>query len=217
MRSVHVFAGPTAFGVAWPVRVGPLAIEWHPPCRRGDLEALASSRRGDVVLLVDGVFHHELPPSHFELKRAMLSGLEVWGTASLGAIRACELRSLGMRGTGAIFEAYCEDPELRDDEVALLHALDAPFKPLSEPLIELREAMRAAVVDGHLAQADATAVTEELRSLWYGDRTLELFARLLGARVGPEALQLILAPQRRVSWRLKQTDLKAALRRIADG
>jgi hypothetical protein len=145
------------------------------------------------------------------------SGLELWGTASLGAIRACELRSVGMRGTGVIFKAYCEDPELTDDEVALLHAVDAPFRTLSEPLVELREALRLAVADGHLSHSEAMGVIEELRSVWYGDRTLKFFSSLLRHRVEPEALQAILDPRGRASWRLKQMDLKVALRRIADG
>ena len=48
----------------------------------------------------------------------MAAGTQVFGAASMGALRAAELAPFGMIGVGAIFAAYRDGRLTGDDEVA---------------------------------------------------------------------------------------------------
>ena len=65
----------------------------------------------------------------------------MWGLSSMGAIRAREMAHLGMRGYGSVYAPFATEGDFQDDEVALLHEPNAPYRPVSEPLVHLREAV----------------------------------------------------------------------------
>lgn len=150
-----------------------------PPARRGDVYRVIPTgvRR---ILLVDGVFH--LAPSvlHTELLAAMSEGIEVVGAASMGALRAAELDRHGMRGLGTIYAWYKSGVIRDDDEVALLHAdHENAFRPLSEPLVNVRHALARATESGLLSPEEARAMFIEARDRHFGDRS---FVALLSGR-----------------------------------
>lgn len=166
-----VFAGPSTYGLA-PGRLARAGVAWRPPARRGDVLSLVESRRRPgVLVLCDGVFHAEPAVSHAELCAALDAGWQVWGVSSLGAIRAVELAREGMRGFGVVHAMYAADPRLPDDEACLLHYPAAPWFPLSEALVNVREALRRRGPALGIDDVAATAVVGELRQLWFGDRT----------------------------------------------
>ena len=66
---------------------------------------------------------------HKEILWALPEGVPVFGSASMGALRAAELRGFGMRGVGRIFEAFREGALEDDDEVALAHGPAATGYP----------------------------------------------------------------------------------------
>jgi hypothetical protein len=152
-----------------------------PPIERGDVDRLIQS--GDepgVLVVVDGFFHlNTLAVGHRELRTAIERGWIVWGLSSMGAIRACEMKHLGMRGYGTVFDMYCADPDFRDDEVALLHEPDPPYREASEPLVHMRMALADLERSGVLSKPQAEAVLGELLPLWFGERDLPLFASLI--------------------------------------
>lgn len=159
-----------------------------PPIKRGDVERLvtAPSEQGQpgVIAVVDGYFHLEnLAVGHAELRGALAAGWQVWGLSSMGAIRACELHALGMKGYGQVFARYCEDPDFRDDEVGFLHEPTPPYREVSEPLVHLRAALAALEAEGHITPADTQHILNALMPMWFGDRTLALFRQLVTARV----------------------------------
>ncbi|MDF1931900.1 TfuA-like protein [Legionella pneumophila] len=49
-------------------------------------------------------------------------GLEVFGAASMGALRAAELDAFGMKGYGRIYEMYKNEEIDGDDEVAIAYS-----------------------------------------------------------------------------------------------
>jgi hypothetical protein len=51
----------------------------------------------------------------------MEQGVHVFGAASMGALRAAEMHSLGMVGIGTIFQWYRDGKIVADDEVAVRH------------------------------------------------------------------------------------------------
>jgi len=56
----------------------------------------------------------------------------------MGAIRASEMIPAGMKGYGLVFNHFANDPDFRDDEIALLHEVKNPYTPVSKPLIHIR-------------------------------------------------------------------------------
>jgi len=109
----------------------------------------------------------------------------------MGAIRAYEMRNLGMRGFGRVFGAFFEHADFQDDEVALLHSPHPPFYPLSEPMVHLRAAVEAMRRDSLLTTASAQQVVLTLKERWYGERTVPLLARLARAEAEPDANEAI--------------------------
>ncbi|HSU17053.1 TfuA-like protein [Longimicrobium sp.] len=209
-----LFAGPTCAPLdpALPARAG---FELRPPARRGDVAALLGGAPGTVVL-VDGNFHQSLAVGHAELRAALEGGWRVWGVGSMGAIRAWEMRHLGMRGFGRVYEHFLGEDDFQDDEVALLHAPDPPYLPVSEPLVHIRWFLRGLEESGALDGAAAGRVATELKALWYGDRTLELTLALVERHGGPAAGG---EARRRMDdfdpWRVKTRDLADFLERGA--
>jgi hypothetical protein len=179
-----LFVGPTARGLSAEALLAAQAFQICSPVRRGDIEALTPVEPG-VLVLVDGLFHDVLAVGHIELREAVARGWQVWGLSSMGAIRAYEMRTLGMRGYGDVYARFFAEEDFQDDEVSLLHAPAPDYTPISEPLVHLRSALDAYVTAGMLSAEQSQDVAQTLKSLWYGERTLDLFFRLLRGHVGP--------------------------------
>lgn len=126
-----LFAGPSTIGLTIPEE-----IERRPPAVCGDLVALLADPPA-AVGLVDGYFGGAPTVWHKEILALLARGVTVFGAASLGALRAAELREAGMAGVGAIYAAYRAGAIQRDDAVMLLHAPEGyGFAPLTLPLVD---------------------------------------------------------------------------------
>ena len=176
-----LFAGPTLARAYQIRRDIPLPrFEIVPPIRRGDLPAMVRGRPPGVVVIADGVFHAALAVGHAEIRATIAAGWRVYGVSSMGAIRAAEMHAHGMIGFGEVFEWYAHgDRDVRDDEVALVHERDPPFRELSEPLVHIRRLLDHLVAETAITRDKATAVGDDLASRWFGERTLGLVAQLL--------------------------------------
>ncbi|MBM7771843.1 hypothetical protein JOD54_002047 [Actinokineospora baliensis] len=202
MTGVVVFLGPTAHGLP---PLFPASARILPPVRRGDVAAVVDSADPGVLVVVDGTFHSYPSVGHAELRAALDRGWRVWGLSSMGAIRAAEMRHLGMRGFGAVYQRYADDPGFSDDEVTLLHAAEAPHRPMSEPMVHIRSLVAALVADGTLTEPAARAVLAELKNRWYAERTHHALRVALEAHLPPQAAAAALA--RLPEHRVKTTDL----------
>jgi len=163
-----LYVGPTAYGLQLPG-----GIDVRPPVRRGDLRDLVRTTGPGTVAIADGTFHAYPSVGHAEIREALDAGWTVWGLCSMGAIRAAEMRHLGMRGFGAVYERYAGCDDFDDDEVALVHQEEAPFRPLSEPLIHIREFLLSLELPEH------DRILKSLKQRWYAERTLEALRELL--------------------------------------
>lgn len=172
------FVGPTLQGIEQ-LKHLQLDVTCLPPVRRGDIEALTAQSPPGRIVIVDGIFHQFPSVGHIELRTALDKGWQVWGLCSMGAIRACEMRALGMRGYGTVYERFVQDEDFTDDEVALLHGPAYPYPSISEPLIHMRFALDDLVIRGELVRGEADAVVEHLSRLWFGYRTLALLRQLV--------------------------------------
>jgi hypothetical protein len=214
-ESVFLFAGPTLRASA---RARPLTrgVRVRPPVQRFDVESLVEEhrrarRRPGVIVLADGLFHDTLAVGHAEIRTALRGGWRVWGLSSMGAIRAHEMVSLGMRGFGKVFERFQAEADFQDDEVALLHSPAPGYRVLSEPLVHLRAAVDHVVARGVVGVEAGRAVIADLKSRWYGERTRRLAIEALGrhARGGVAAVRQELHDFR--PFELKTIDLEVFL------
>jgi hypothetical protein len=173
-----VFAGPSL-----PPRLRPAepSIEWRPPVRQGDVYRAALTGPA-VIGIVDGYF--EVVPTvwHKEILWAMAQGIHVFGAASIGALRAAELDSFGMRGVGRIYEAYRDGILEDDDEVAVLHGPEElGYPPLTEAMANIRATFTEAERIGMLAPEIALRLAEIAKSIFYKQRTYAAVLRTAAA------------------------------------
>jgi len=142
---VHVFTGPTlASGEVRAALPGALV---HPPVQGGDLLRLGAVA-GDVVVLVDGEMDAGNAVRHKEILALVEAGVEVWGTGTLGALRAAELRGCGVRAHGRVARLLQRGVLEGDDEVAVSTGSNSTVA-----LVDVRATARAAHRGG-LVDAD---------------------------------------------------------------
>lgn len=188
--TLHLFVGPTASGMEQTLaELNEVVV--HPPAKRGDIQTLVAqhSVAGNIAV-VDGTFHSFPSVGHIEIRKAIQKGWKIWGLASMGAIRASEMHLLGMRGHGAVYGQYLDDPEFDDDEVTLVHEIDAPYRAMSEPLIHIRGFVSALEGQQHISAINAQSIIRDLKERWYAERTLSRLKKLLQA-TGEMTLQEI--------------------------
>lgn len=151
-----------------------------PPVAQGDVWRALAAWRPRAIGIVDGAFRHVPAVWHKEILWALSRGAHVLGAASMGALRAAELHAFGMRGVGAVFEAYRDGvlactgdaPFEDDDEVAILHApAEAAWQPLSEALVDMRCTLLAAEHAGAITPAERRLVAATAKAVFFAERT----------------------------------------------
>ena len=142
-----------------------------PPIKRGDLARLnpAIERIG----IIDGEFFQSLSVSTMEILPLLDRAVKIYGASSVGALRAVETESYGMIGVGEIFEWYRDGIVDADDEVALTYD-PSTYRPTSEPLINIRFALRDAVLEHIVEEVEATHTIEKIRKTYFPFRSFEL-------------------------------------------
>lgn len=178
-NNLHIFIGPTLNGYDTQIENPPGTAVWYPPVKRNDINYLSQKEAPSTIVIVDGYFHNYLAVGHKEIREAIKLGWKIWGLSSMGAIRAAEMVSLGMKGYGAVYKHFVTDPDFKDDEVTLLHSPEKPFIPISEPLIHIRYALDYLVMSKQITIKEQKKIVRLLSSMWYGDRTLYLLRELL--------------------------------------
>ncbi|WP_328972386.1 TfuA-like protein [Streptomyces sp. NBC_00239] len=170
------FVGPTLAPPDRP-RTG---FTFLPPIRHGDLFAL-DLRAGDQVLVVDGVYQHFAPIRHKEILAMLDRGVDVVGTASLGALRAAELAGFGMRGLGHVYAAARSGELVADADVGVLHAgEDDGGRRLTVATVAVRHAAARLVAAGELSPADAAAVERVADDLHFTERSEQALLHYAG-------------------------------------
>jgi hypothetical protein len=206
-----VFVGPT-LPAAEAARLLPGA-EIRPPVAVGEVFGLLRRRGGARIgrlAIIDGYFERMAAVWHKELLLALEHGIEVWGASSMGALRAAELHPFGMRGVGAVFEAYHAGELVADDEVAVAHLpAEAGYRAMSDALVNLRFGIRTAP---GLAARVRGRLVELARARFYRERS---WAQLVadGRADGLPAAQL----DRLAAWDkpdVKRADAIALLRAL---
>src|SRR6266568_6283294 len=122
--------------------------------------------------IVDGFFCGAPSVWHKEILWALSQGIHVFGSGSMGALRAAELHGFGMQGIGRIFEAFRDGVLEDDDEVAVVHGpAEIGFVAASEPMVNIRATLARAEADGFLSTASRRALEVFAKSLFFPHRT----------------------------------------------
>jgi hypothetical protein len=174
-----IFAGPSLPSALRPT--DPL-LQWHPPVRQGQLYQVALTHPA-IIGITDGYF--EVTPTvwHKEILWAMAQGIHVYGSASIGALRAAELYPFGMRGVGRIFAAYRDGILCDDDEVAILHGPEELGYPaVTEAMVNIRATLEKAVAENVLDSWLIARLTEIGKALFYKERRWEAILERAAAR-----------------------------------
>jgi hypothetical protein len=189
MTRVTVFSGPTL-----PWSRDP-RVDWLGPAAAGDLLRLADARP-HTVLLIDGVFGTARAPWHKEILVLLSHGFRVSGAASMGALRAAELASCGMRPIGAVARAVLDGRIVGDDEVAVVHAPEAlGYRAMSIAQVDVRARLVGALRRRLLDADTARRIRAAARAIHYKDRSwaaVASAAESLG-RVPPAAVRWLRA------------------------
>jgi hypothetical protein len=182
--SVAVFLGPS-LPKSQACQI--LNARYYPPAGKGDIYQILASGV-EAIILIDGIFHNRPSVWHRELVNALEEGIPVFGAASMGALRAAELASLGAIGHGTVFEWYRDGVIDGDDEVAILHgAQESGFMPMSEPLVNIRYTLLQAVRDNWLAAESAQALINYAKQIYYPERSYQKLLESPLIRDLPEA------------------------------
>jgi hypothetical protein len=172
--SVVIFTGPT-LSAAEAGTV--LDAEYLPPAAQGDVYR-AARIHPHVIGIIDGYFERVPSVWHKEILWAMSAGIHVFGSASMGALRAAELADFGMEGVGAIFEMYRDGTLEDDDEVAVVHgSAEFGYRPGSESMVDIRLTLSRAGEAGVLSVSTAAAIESIAKATFYPDRNYQLLAK----------------------------------------
>lgn len=148
-----------------------------PPVAQGDVYRVAS-RGAQAIGIVDGYFQRVPAVWHKEILWAISRGVHVFGSASMGALRAAELAPFGMEGVGTIFEAFRDGVLKDDDEVAVTHSTaESGYAALSEAMVNIRATLAAAESERALSPSTRAELERIAKDLYYPDRSYPLVLR----------------------------------------
>jgi hypothetical protein len=205
-----VFLGPSL-----PVEVARtlLDADYRPPVRRNDVAA-AAKEKPPLIGIIDGVFMHTLAPSPHEVLRALQSGIPILGSSSLGALRAVELSPFGMVGIGQVYEWFQSGVLDADDEVALVFHGER-LHAISEPMVNIRFALSAALNAGVLTKSEEQTLIRLGKSLYFPDRSWRRLLHEAKAELDPAKLETLAAFLRAGDYDLKAQDARLLLAEVA--
>jgi len=199
-----IFVGPSL-----PVEVARRTLpdaDYRPPVRRGDLTSIPT---GAVVGIVDGVFAQDLAISPGEIRDAIARGVRIYGAASMGALRAAEVP--GVIGVGRIAEMYRSGAIERDDEVALIFD-SVGYRPLTEPLVNLRYGVERLTRSGTLNRDSGEALIAAAAGLHFSDRTYEAILAVSQLDRKEDAADLVTLLR---GYNLKREDAQSLIEAVA--
>jgi hypothetical protein len=104
----------------------------------------------------------------------MNEGIHIFGSASMGALRAAELAQFGMVGIGTIFEAFRDGCVEDDDEVAVAHAgAEYSYHPSSVAMVDIRATLSAALAANVISPSTFDTLVHIAKALFYPERSYE--------------------------------------------
>ena len=184
--NVYIFSGPTLSAADARAELDAIVL---PPVSQGDVYRVAR-RHARAIGIIDGYFERTPAVWHKEILWAMAQGVHVFGSASMGALRAAELDPFGMVGVGWIFEAYRDGLLEDDDEVTVAHgSADSGYLAQSEAMVNIRQTLARAEAAGVIGEETHAALIALGKELFYPLRAYPALLRR-GSEAGLPAADL---------------------------
>lgn len=158
-----------------------------PPAALGDVYRAAAAGP-HAIGIIDGYFEDVPAVWHKEILWALNQGVQVFGSASMGALRAAELADFGMVGIGEIYHQFVRGLLEDDDEVAVTHApAELHFRPVSEAMVNIRSTLSAAEAAGLIPKTLHHDLLRIAKDLHYPLRTYDRILKVARESGLPEA------------------------------
>lgn len=169
--TIYVFCGPTISAADAKTH---LDAEFMGPAAQGDVYRV-SLDRPEAIGLIDGYFDSVPSVWHKEILWALHQGIHVFGSASMGALRAAELADFGMVGVGAIYEGLVSGEIEDDDEVAVAHGPpETGYRAGSEAMVNIRATLARAAKESVVTARTAEALMRRAKESFYAERSWPL-------------------------------------------
>jgi hypothetical protein len=186
-----------------------------PPVAQGDV-LRALSQNPLLIGIVDGYFETVLAVWHKEILFAMQRGVHIFGSASMGALRAAELAAFGMVGVGQVFSWYSSGKLEDDDEVAVSHGpAETGYRALSEAMVNIRYIIEGAERDGLITASLASRFLSVAKSLHFSERDPRRVVSILEPEIGSAQAELLQRVFRTAGPKLKELDAILMLKQAA--
>lgn len=174
-NKVLVYVGPSLDSEEVLERIPDVVI--RPPAKQSDLISDLLQFEPTHILLIDGEFSQALSVWQKEIIYALqIPGVKaVYGSASMGALRAADLADYGMIGAGRIFRWYDEGVITDESEVSVLYYRrpDGSYVTATVPLVNVRAALDKAVEMGAIELDQAESIFSFCASIHWTERTKE--------------------------------------------
>jgi TfuA protein len=216
---IVVFAGPSLRGgdmddLHTLAATAGSELEFRRPVRRHDLLDLLGASGTHTVVMLDGEFGQSLAVSITEVRTVLSAGQRIAGASSMGALRAVECRTLGMTGSGWVYEQYLSGAVDSDGDVALTYDPE-DFTPVTIPLVNLRWLLAEKVRAGSLDADVSVAALLAARGVHFRNRWADLLLRRWKQVLPAEAIDVLepeMSDERRDTWDRKRLDAIEAVR-----
>ena len=182
------FVGPTLPDVRNAADKSVLVL---PPAVQGDV--LRAVEDGATAIgLIDGNFENVAPVWHKEILYALSRGVQVFGAASMGALRAAECAPYGMVGIGEIYRQYAEGERVDDADVALTHGpAELGYLPLTLPLVNVDATLRRLSQSHALAPELAASIGATASAMFYKERNWASIVARVALPAGTDRTRLV--------------------------
>lgn len=215
MKKIVVFLGPSL-----PIAEAKAILNavYLPPAKQSDLLSAVTTYRPDIIALVDGFFLNDPSVWHKEILYALEQGVAVYGASSMGALRAAETEKFGMMGVGEIYRMYASGELIDDDEVVMVHGLeDTGYRPLSEPMINVRATFHRAKDEGIIDEKLCEQLIAIAKSIYFPERTFStIFRKATAASIPPKKLEQMAQFVKEKYVNLKRQDTLLLLETLRD-
>lgn len=177
-ESAVVFAGGSITREEAPVDDD---LVWSGPAEQGDM--LAAVLEGfSTILVIDGYFYSRFPCTTFEVMLALENGRDVFGAASIGALRAVELNRYGMEGVGTVFE-YLKRHEVKPYHI-VAQTYDDNDRPVTIPLVHIICFLNHVTKAGLIPVDTAKLCLDSAGSLHFAGLSVDNVFRAMGTAEG---------------------------------
>lgn len=167
----HVYLGPTLDLQTAKQYLS--QAHYHPPVKCGDLIRLFRLKPKRIII-IDGIYEQTPAVWHKEIMLGLDNGIEIYGAASMGALRAAELHPFGMIGVGQVFEDFLTNKLNDDDEVAVLHQnQNGHYTPINDAMVNIRATLALAYQQGVISLATQNYLITACKHQFYPYRSLE--------------------------------------------